>query len=438
MSGSCSAANDGADLLVAHQDATSESCEPGKCPADSWWGRDDLNWHGAELVFAGRRLQSLAEQLGTRTFLYSASRVQKNVDRLYAAARSVGLGRRFRINFAMKANRFAPLLTFLRLQGQVGIDACSPNEVEHAMACGFEPELISFTGTSLSREDFDRLTRLQGLRVNLDCLRSIDQWGERLPGATIGIRINPGEGVSRADNDKLSYCGSLTTKFGVYREHFAEALRVAARHGLRVDTIHFHTGCGYLTPQLDQWERVLEASAWFCEQIDGLQYVNVGGGLGVPHLGSDAALDLDRWIDILNRHMGRLDGVILEVEPGDYLVKDAGVLLLTVSYVERKRDVTFVGVNGGFNLAVEPAVYGLPFQPVPAVQRPGEWQTYTIAGHINEALDIWYPDLRLPPLAEQDTLVLLNAGAYSSSMASNHCMRGEFREFLLTDNRMGV
>jgi diaminopimelate decarboxylase len=121
----------------------------------------------------------------------------------------------------------------------------------------------------------------------------------------------------------------------------------------------------------------------------------------------------------------------VELEPGDYVAKDAGILLLTVGCVEKKRDTVFVGVNGGFNIAVEPAVYGLPFEPVPAIRRDGPAQRYTIAGHINEALDIWYRDINLPPLVEDDVLVILNAGAYSSSMASNHCMRGELREFLL-------
>ncbi|MFU8837625.1 MAG: hypothetical protein ACNA75_04920 [Thiohalomonadaceae bacterium] len=99
--------------------------------------------------------------------------------------------------------------------------------------------------------------------------------------------------------------------------------------------------------------------------------------------------------------------------------------------VEFKRDWTFIGVNAGFNIALEPAVYGLPFQPVPAMVREGEPVKVTIAGHINEALDIFYRDVAITPVEEDDTLVLINAGAYSTSMASNHCMRGEYKEFLL-------
>ena len=120
----------------------------------------------------------------------------------------------------------------------------------------------------------------------------------------------------------------------------------------------------------------------------------------------------------------------LSDEPGDYLVKDAGLLLLTVNAVERKKETVFIGVDAGFNIAVEPAVYGLPFQPVPVRRRPGE-ERYTLVGNINEALDVWYADVAMPPVASGDFLALINAGAYSASMASNHCMRGEFKEFLL-------
>jgi diaminopimelate decarboxylase len=100
--------------------------------------------------------------------------------------------------------------------------------------------------------------------------------------------------------------------------------------------------------------------------------------------------------------------------------------------VERKMETTFVGVDAGFNLAVEPAVYGLPFHPVPALRLPGDCRNVTIVGNINEALDVWYANINMPPLEEGQTLALINAGAYSSAMASNHCMRGEYKEFLLT------
>ena len=398
----------------------------------SWWQRPDLCYQDDRLIFANRDVATLATEHGTPSFFYSAARLRSNIDRLLLALTRAGLQDSSRLLYAMKANRFAPLLTFLKLSGKIGIDACSPNEVEHAISCGFRADEISFTATSLSRDDLQRLTVLKGLSVNCDSLHAIKKWGELGAGREIGIRVNPGMGIGRADNEKLHYSGIATTKFGIYREQFQEAIELAARYKLTISKIHFHTGCGYLTPQLDCWGGIIEACLWFIDQVNSVRVVNVGGGLGVPHVQADQPLDLTKWAGILARHFGERD-VMLEIEPGDYLVKDAGILLLSVNGVESKRDTCFVGVNAGFNIALEPAVYGLPFQPVPALPRAGAARSVSIAGNINEALDIWYKDIALPPLHEDDCLVLINAGAYSSSMASNHCMRGDFKEFLLFD-----
>lgn len=400
-------------------------------PAPRWWQRDDLGYHDGHLHFAGYDINSLAKRHGTPTFFYSARRLSNNAQRLHSALQKAGMAGQYRVLYAMKANRFAPLLTHLKTTGLVGIDACSPNEVEQAISCGFRPEEISFTNTSLSRSDYDRLNRIEGLSMQCDSLTCIRKWGEMGGGRNIGIRINPAIGLGRADNDKLQYAGADTTKFGIYREQFAEAIALARQYDLKITKIHFHTGCGYLTPQLDHWESILQACMWFVEQVaDTVEVVNVGGGLGVPHTVDDVPLDLDQWAAIVARNF-KDKKVTVEIEPGDYIVKDTGILLLTVNTVEWKRDKTFVGVNAGFNIALEPAVYGLPFQPVPAKIREGDPIKVTIAGHINEALDIFARDVTITPVEEDDVLVLINAGAYSTSMASNHCMRGEFKEFLL-------
>lgn len=395
-----------------------------------WWEREDLRYRDGDLVFAGRRVEDLAEQFGTPSFYYNGRRIVANVQRLHDALTGAGLEGRFAVKYAMKANRFAPLLSHLRASGLVGIDACSPNEVEHAIACGFAAEDISFTAGSLSDRDLQRLSRIRGLAMTCDSMSVIRRWGALGPGREIGIRVNPALGISRAQNDKLRYSGANTTKFGIYREQFAEAVALARQYSLRIKKIHFHTGCGYLTPQLDLWDAIIDSCLWFVDQLDTVEIVNVGGGLGVPHVAEDAPLDLNRWAAILARHF-RGRGQRVEIEPGDYIAKDCGILLLTVNTVEKKLETVFVGVDAGFNLAVEPAVYGLPFQPLPARLLPGEKQTVSIVGNINEALDVWYAGIAMPPLTEGMTLALINAGAYSSAMASNHCMRGDFKEFLL-------
>jgi diaminopimelate decarboxylase len=375
-------------------------------------------------------VQDLADQCGTPSFIYSAERVRHNLTRLHEALKSAGLAGRFSLFYAMKANRFAPLLTFLKLTGLCGIDACSPAEVEHAVSCGFAPADISLTASSLSGRDLDTLARYQGVFMDCDSLHAIRCWGERKPGTRIGLRVNPGMGIGRAANDKLQYAGTTTTKFGLYWEQFGEALELAGRYGLRIAKIHFHTGCGYLTPQLEQLERIIAHCMRFVEAAGEVERVNIGGGLGVPHLASDQPLDLDRWAAILHRQFaGR--GLHVEIEPGDYILKDAGLLLLEKTFVERKKTTVFVGVDAGFNIAPEPAYYTLPFQPLPLRYDQSDCTRVNVVGNINEALDVWYEQALLPDLSAHTHLALINAGAYSSAMASNHCMRGQFKEFLL-------
>lgn len=403
---------------------------------DLWWSRDDLRYVGRDLHLGGHNLAALAVEAGTPAYFYSGQRVLANLRRVKAALDSTGLPNGIR--YAMKANRFGPLLTLLKTSGLCGIDACSPNELRFAVRCGFRPDEVSYTATSVSPADLDVLARNPTAWVNADSLSTIRRLGAISPGRSIGLRVNPAMGVGYGENQLLRYSGERTSKFGIYREHFDEALETAAKAGLSVEGIHFHVGCGYLNGQLDAWAAVVKECTWFLDRLPKARIVNIGGGLGVPHVATDRPLDLAKWAGIIgDTFCGR--GVEVWVEPGDYIVKDAGVLVLQVNTVERKRQTTFVGVDGGFNLAMEPVFYRLPCEPVPAtLHRPAEeaWAPanmgpVTIAGNINEALDIWAENVALPEFREGDRLVLLNAGGYASAMSSNHCMRAQAEEHLL-------
>lgn len=394
-----------------------------------WWQREDLHYEENELHFAGVKVARLAQQFSNPAFVYSGKRLADNLLRIKKALDTNGFKDNNSIYYAMKANRFSPLLTYLKTTGLCGIDACSPAEVLHALGCGFRPEQISLTACSLSEQDFSTLASIDGLVVNFDSLHAIRRWGELKPGSEIGIRINPAMGTSRADNEKLQYAGDHVTKFGIYAEQFSEALALAEKSQLNVVRVHFHTGCGYLNEQLDQWKKVLQQSLWFIEQIPTVKSVNIGGGLGVPHTANDQHLNLDLWAQTLASVMGNKPWRI-DLEPGDYIAKDAGLFLMEKTFQEVKKDRCFVGVNAGFNLVPEPAYYALPFQPVSLTHKT-ETRIVTLVGNINEALDVWYENIELPVLEDQTHIALINAGAYSSSMASNHCMRGNVSEYLI-------
>lgn len=396
--------------------------------AQFWWQREDLHYAGGRLLFAGHDVGALAAEAQQPLFLYSLDRVRAKLGMVLDALAETGC--EHRVYYAMKANRYAPLLRMLAETGRCGVDICSPDELDLALSCGFAAENVSFTGTGVSARDLDRLLAHPALTINCDTIGMIRRIGERAPGRSIGIRVNPALGTGYGDSPMLTYAGAKATKFGIYREQWADALAMAREHGLTVTSLHFHVGCGYLTRELASWDAAVGAALEFLAEVPEVRTVNVGGGLGLPHRAGEAALDLTRWSAVLRRHFqGR--GVAIAAEPGDFIVKDAGMLVLSVGDVERKRDTLFAYVDGGFNLAPEPVYYGLPCEPVACLLReadPAAWETVTIAGNINEAIDLWAEDVAMPPLREGDRIAFINAGGYGSAMSSGHCMRGAFTE----------
>lgn len=392
----------------------------------AWWEREDLGYQNGRLRLGQQDLQTLAEEAGTPTFVYHTPRIVANLNRLKAALNRHQVPHK--IFFALKANRFLPLVTFLKMQGGVGLDLCSPNELLLARQVGFGEDALTYTNTAVSNQDLDVLEKYSQLNVNCDARSVIRRLGERCPGRDIGIRINPEIGVGY--NQSLKYAGSKTTKFGIYRDQFLDALALAKKYDLRVTTLHFHAGSGYLHGQLEQFANVLAQSNWFLDQCPDIERLNIGGGLGIPLVAGDQPIELDAWARVVADH-ALPRGITIHMEPGDYLVKDAGVLLLQVNMVERKKETLFVGVNGGFNLHNGEAYYQTPYVITPLLRRSGEPQIATVSGNINEAIDIWAKQIPLPPLAEDDYVAVLNVGGYGSSMSSNHCMRGQFSEYLL-------
>lgn len=402
-----------------------------------WWERNDLSYSQSnEIIFSGRNVLNLAKKLGTPIFLYSADRIVENIGRVQLALDSTGIPNR--IFYALKANRFAPLLTIIKSSTSCGVDVCSPAEVRHALSCGFLPSDISYTATSVSNADLDFLTRFPDLKLNVDSLSMIRRIGERVPGRSIGIRINPAMGTGYASNELLRYSGEKPTKFGIYGQDLDGAIQLARQCDLRINRVHFHTGCGYLNDQLPAWERILQECLTMIGKIPTVEAVNLGGGLGVPLTKEDRYLDLAEWASVIKRVFSGKSYEI-NVEPGTYISKDAGLLVLEANTVETKAGKRFIGVNGGFNLTMEPVHYKLPCEPTPCVLPDSKENCFadhslspaTFAGNINEALDILAEDLMFPEIEEGALLAFINAGAYTSSMSSNHCMRGDFSEYLL-------
>jgi diaminopimelate decarboxylase len=397
-----------------------------------WWVRPGLDVEDGRLRVAGRDAEAMAREMGTPAFVYDLDRFGENVRRLGDAFARAGVPARQR--FALKANREPEVLAALRAlggpgePGAVGIDACSPGEVLHALEHGWRPEEISFTGTNVSERDLDVLLA-HPIHINLDAISQVERVGRRAaelpPGRRIGLRVNPGAGAGYTAG--LAYSGTKPTKFGIYPDRLDEALDIAGRYGLTVDTVHIHAGSGWLGGDLPAFERALEATVAMTRQcIDRgcpIEEVNVGGGLGVPARGDERPIDVDAYAATIARHLKPL-GMIIGSEPGDYIAKDSAVLLGEVVTVEERGGTTFVGLDLGWNVNTAYFIYKFAQEIVvcraadaPPVQR------VTVAGHINEGSDIFAEAYPIGPVAEGDIVAILNAGGYHQAMASTHCLR---------------
>jgi diaminopimelate decarboxylase len=402
--------------------------QPLAVTAPTWWRRPGLDVVDDRLTVNDADLEALVRKHGTPLFVYDLARPVENVRALQEALDDAGV--RHVVRFALKANPDPRILAVLRglgapgTRGSVGIDACSPGEVLHAIAHGWQPDEISHTGTNVSERDLDVLLA-HPIRINLDAVSQFERLGRRAPGRTVGIRVDPGAGAGYTE--RLAYAGDRPTKFGIGEDRFDDALDAARRHELVIDTLHFHAGSGWLGDQLDGFEAALRRATVFLDRLLTagwpIREVNVGGGLGRIARQGERPVDLDAYAAVVARLLGRYD-VTAAFEPGDLVMKDAGVLLGEVVTVERRGDTTFVGLDIGWNVNNAYFIYKYAQEVVP-VRSPLRDRTrrVTVAGHINEASDVFAEDYPFPDVAEGEVVAILNAGGYLQAMASTHCLR---------------
>jgi diaminopimelate decarboxylase len=406
-------------------DSTLATDDAGGGRSGPWWARPGLDAIDGRLVIAGTDAEKIAREWGTPLFVYDRRRFVENAERLSAAL--AGRGLRHRLRFALKANPDPRVLEVLR--PLVGIDACSPGEVVRALECGWPASDISVTATNLSDHDLDAILAA-GVHLNLDAVSQIERLGRRLAAGgyrprPIGLRINPAAGAGY--NDRLAYNGARPTKFGIYSDRVDDAVAAATRLGLPIDTIHVHAGSGWLADGLLAFEAALERVVAIARRLvtDGhpIAEINVGGGLGVPARADEQAVDLGAYAAAIARQVAGLD-VAIGCEPGDYLAKDTAILLAEVVTVEEHGGTTFVGLDVGWNVNCSHFIYRYAQELVICrVADAARTERVTVAGHINEAGDLFAEDYDLPPVLEGDIVALLNAGGYHQAMSSTHCLR---------------
>jgi len=314
--------------------------------------------HPAPASFTSERLASLAATHATPLWVYDAETIRARVERL----------RPFdTVRFAQKACSNTHVLRLLRALG-VQVDAVSAGEIQRALHAGYdardEHSGIVFTADEIDRTTLE-LVAQHGIPVNAGSVAMIDQLGrhlgEQAGGHRLWLRINPGfgHGHSRKTNT-----GGEHSKHGIWPTDIPAALEAIARHGMRLVGLHMHIGSGVDYVHL---ERVCDAMVQHVGDVVALGHdvtaISAGGGLSIPYRAGDASVDTAHYFSLWDAARRRLaaqlgHAVRLEIEPGRFLVAEAGALVAEVRAVKEMGSNHFVLCDAGFNDLVRPAMYG--------------------------------------------------------------------------------
>jgi diaminopimelate decarboxylase/aspartate kinase len=263
--------------------------------------------------------------------------------------------------------------------------------------------------------------------VTLDNLYPLKQWGKAFKNREIFVRIDTGHG--RGHHEHVRTAG-VHSKFGVPLFEIEELVDSVSRVGARVVGLHAHTGSGVLSPEA--WRDTGTQLLKLIEHFPDVRYIDAGGGLGVPEKAGDPGLDMVALDAALAEVKLGAAGRELWLEPGRFVVAQAGVLLTRVTQTKGKGDVQYVGVTTGMNSLIRPALYGA-YHDIVNLSRLGKpaSELVTVVGPICETGDRLGSDRLLPPAKENDVLLIANAGAYGYVMSSHYNLREPAAELLI-------
>jgi diaminopimelate decarboxylase len=384
----------------------------------------------------------LAERHGTPLYVYDAPTIRRQIARLAAFDR---------VRYAQKACNNLSLLRLMRASG-CHVDAVSAGEVLRARQAGFDDSEIEYTADLFDQQ---ALETLQDSRISInvgstDMLSQVAELGR----SQVTLRINPGFGHGHG---KKVTTGGPESKHGIWHQDLEATIGLARRHGLEVAGLHLHIGSGSNVEQLLRGRVVLQDAARLVGQT--LEKISTGGGLPIPYRdvsdGKSGEIDTEAYFAGWNETRRAIEKelgheILLETEPGRFLVAQAGYLLTRVCGTKTSGDVDYVLVDAGFNNLLRPAMYGSyhEISAVPANSQSSPatdaaaWRAVVVAGPLCESGDVLtqgpgavLDPRRLPELERGDLLYVHDAGAYASSMAMNYNSKPLAAEVLISGDQ---
>lgn len=359
-------------------------------------------------------------RFGTPCYVYDRAALEGAARAALAFPAPFGLT----VRYAMKANPSRGILTLFRDLG-LHVDASSDYEVERALRAGFAPDRVQLTSQMPSRALREHVAR--GVLFNACSLHQLEEFGRLAPGGEVSVRMNPGLGTG---STKRTNTGGPASSFGIWHEAMGEVVAIARRHRLRVRRLHSHVGSG-TDPEV--WKRCARMTLDLVPALPEVVIVNLGGGFKVGRMPEEPSVDLvdvgahvRREIEEFRARDGR--PLHLEIEPGTFLVANAGAIVAScVDVVDTGAEgYLFAKLDAGMPEITRPSLYGAQ-HPIDVLARGREQAAVVFVGPCCESGDILTPAPGDPealaprwvPRPEIGDLVVVGgAGAYCAGMAT--------------------
>ena len=362
-------------------------------------------------------LLQIAKTFGDPVYVYDSEKIVSQFNRLTKAFGSV---KKLKLNYAAKALSNISILRLMNSLGS-GLDTVSIQEVQLGLLAGFKPESIIFTPNGVSLEEIEAASKL-GVRINIDNLSILEQFGGKHPTIPVCIRINPH--VMAGGNSNISV-GHIDSKFGISIHQIPHLLRIVELTKMNINGIHMHTGSDIL--DIDVFLYASEILFDTARNFKNLDFIDFGSGFKVPYKEGDIETNVEELGKKLSTRFNEFckeygKDLTLAFEPGKFLVSEAGVFLAKVNVVKQTTSTVFASVDSGFNHLIRPMLYGAT-HTIKNISNPeGRERYYSVVGYICET-DTFASNKRINEITEGDILCFKNAGAYCFTMASNYNSR---------------
>ena len=383
----------------------------------------------------GVSLSDIAREFGTPAYVYSEKTVTDHFTKLEHALAPVP----HRICYSVKTNSNLVILAHMAKLGS-GFDIVSGGELYRVLKAGGDVSKVVFAGVGKTRDEMRQAIEAGIFMFNIESLPEAETLSEVARGigrdVTVAVRINPDVAP---DTHHYITTGKKETKFGLPLDKAVDVFHAIGRMDRLIPAgIHCHIGSQITEsdPYKETLEKIAPLVARLREEGFDIRYFNLGGGLGIIYK-EESPQTAARFAEIILPLVAPMN-VELLVEPGRFVVGNAGVLLTKVLYVKETDSKSFAIVDAGMNDLVRPTLYGAYHEILPVNTRASKKRTYDVVGPVCETGDFFAKDRSIDEVRAGDILAIKSAGAYGFVMASNYNTRPRPPEIWVSGGRASI